>query len=213
MAQRKRFELPDEVPRPRDESYLDRVLGPATEAESAEGPLPATGGAASEGDQVGAAREDVPRAPLVAVSPLSEQGGAAGAAREDAGPRLRAGQAGPNGRSEAVVAAGKGARKEAATPSAPLPHAEKFAELEQRMSYALRPSQLRALRIVYENTVAKGVLEYRVPGPQLASEISVGRRQVSNVLLKLVGLGLIEKEEWKETNNQSKGFILRFIAF
>lgn len=212
MAQRKRFELPDEVPRPRDESYLDRVLGPAApETEGVEGTKPAAGVVALESDQVGAAVGDVHRAPLVAVSSLQEQGAPAGTARDEAGPRLRAGQVGPpNGRSKAE--AGKGVRKEAAAPSAPLPQAEKFAELEGRMSLVLRKSHLKTLRIVYENTVAKGASEYRVPGGQLASNATVTRRQISNVLLKLEGLGLIEKEEWR-VGKQPKGFILRFTAF
>lgn len=190
---------------------MDRVLGPATKADGAEGAQPAAGVAARGGDQADAAGEDAPRAPLVAVSSLSEQGAAAGAAREDAGPRVRAGQVGPtNGRSKAE--AGKGVRKEAAAPSAPLPQTEKFAELEGRMSLVLRKSHLKTLRIVYENTVAKGASEYRVPGGQLASNATVTRRQISNVLLKLEGLGLIEKEEWR-VGKQPKGFILRFTAF
>lgn len=127
---------------------------------------------------------------------------------------MRAGQVGPpNGRSKAEVGAGKGARKEAATPpGAPLPHAEQFAELEGRMRLVLRSSYLKTLRIIYENTVAKGASEYRAPGSHLASNATVTRRQISNVLLKLEGLGLIEKEEWR-VGKQPKGFILRFIAF
>lgn len=211
MAQRRRFELPDEIPRPRDESYLDRVLGPA---EGAAGSQPATAAAAREGDQADASGgEDMHRVPLVAVSPLPEQGAATGVAREDAEPRLRPGQVVPaGGRSQAKAAAGGGVRKEAATPSASLPQAEKFAELEGRMRLVLRKSHLKTLRMIYENTVAKGASEYRASGPQLASNATVTRRQISNVLLKLEGLGLIEKEEWM-VGKQPKGFILRFIAF
>lgn len=210
MAQRRRFELPDEIPRPRDESYLDRVLGPA---EGAEGGQPVTGVAAREGDQASAGGEDVHRVPLVAVSLLPEQGAATVVAREDPGPRLRPEQVVPaGGRSQAKAAAGGGVRKESATPSASLPQAEMFAELEGRMSLVLRKSHLKTLRMIYENTVAKGASEYRASGPQLASNATVTRRQISNVLLKLEGLGLIEKEEWM-VGKQPKGFILRFIAF
>lgn len=220
MAHRRKFELPDEAPRPRDESYLDDLLGPDDRMkESSSQPVPerdvvGRGDVQGGGVEVASQESEARRPPLVALRPGKEAEGRAvesAAAPDVERPSVVATD--PVRRQSRSVAGdgGRGRRTPAVAGSLPQDGA-RYAELEERLSAVLRPSHLTALRIIYENTVAIGEEEYRVAGPKLAEEVGVERRQLTNVLLKLERLKVIEKEEWTQ-EKRSLGLVFRFTGF
>lgn len=109
--------------------------------------------------------------------------------------------------------AGVGVRRRSTIKDAslPSPAAVDFEPFEKRWSLVLVESHLLALRVIFDNTVAVGKEEYFIEGPVLAAVAGVKRRQLTNMLLKLEGLGLIERDEWKE-GKSTLGLRLKFVA-
>ncbi|MFL6284620.1 MAG: hypothetical protein ACJ74Q_15850 [Pyrinomonadaceae bacterium] len=157
---------------------------------------------------------EVRRAPLVALPSGQDAGGHEAAAVGAQGAERTSSEAASTVRKQTRRAGVNDNRVKGASPvNSSLPSdAARYAELEERLSAVLRPSHLTALRIIFENTVAIGEAEYRVAGPKLAEEIGVERRQLTNVLLKLEKLKVIEKEEWTK-EKRSLGLVFRFTGF
>lgn len=174
----KKFQLPDEVPRQRDESYLDRVLGADGEghgvgrAVSRERESVRVGG--DGGQALGGARG---AAHVEHVPDASRQDETAGEVEEIGGPNAGGGLP---------------------VSSLPSSGAASFEEFERRWNKFMNKTQLHCCEIVFRETVGQGRRCYKTTNPVMALALGVSPRYTLEVLSQVEDLGFIRREELKK---------------